>query len=115
MIVAGLKPVAYLILGYSIENMEKSKENLIWVNLKDIELTLQNYIARKSLPLNLTSGHLRAAILMLEGGYITIERDPQEAGRNLEHPFRIRVNPSGKAYFEQLAQEVGYEIKRITG
>jgi hypothetical protein len=112
-LVGGLKPVGYLLLAYFLENIELLKEPAVWVNLKDMEVTLMTYVRHKSLPLNLTSGHMKAALLMLEGGYVTIERDSQEAGRNLEHPFKIRVNPSGKTLFEELAQEVGYSIKNI--
>jgi len=113
-LVGGLKPVGYLILGYFLENIEQSREPEVWVNLKDMGVTLLSYVRRKSLPLNLTSGHIKAALLMLEGGYVTIERNSNEAGRNLEHPFKVRVNPSGKALFEELTKEVGYSIKHIT-
>ncbi len=110
-----LKPVAYLILGYGIEIAERSEEDPAAVSLKDIVTTLQNYVVRRSIPFNLTPGHIRATLLMLEGGFLSIERDPQESGRNLEHPFRIRVNPSGKALFDQLAAETGIPLKNITG
>jgi hypothetical protein len=114
-IVGGLKPVAYLILGYCLENIEQAGEPAVWLNMSDMEATLRKYVQRKNLPLNLTAGHMKAALLMLEGGYISIERDSKEEGRNLEHPFRLRVNPSGKVLFEELAGEVGYTIKNITG
>jgi len=114
-LVGGLKPVAYLILGYCLENIEQAGQPEIWVNLNDMASTLKSYVHRKSLPLNLTAGHMKAALLMIEGGYVTIERDSRETGRNLEHPFKIRVNPSGKTLFGQLENEVGYPIKNITG
>ena len=113
-IVGPLKPVAYLLLGYSIEVTDLSEEGPASVHLKDIVVTLQNYVVRRSIPFNLTPGHIRAALLMLEGGFVSIERDPQEAGRNLEHPFTIHVNPSGKALYEQLATEIGIPLKNIT-
>jgi hypothetical protein len=115
LLVGPLRGVGYLLLGYCIENIEKAKEPAVWMNLKDMESTLMGYVQRKAIPLELTTGHMKAALLMLEGGYITIERDSREVGRNLEHPFKVRVNPSGKALFEQLAKEIGYPIKNITG
>jgi hypothetical protein len=114
-LVGPLKPVAYLILGYSLEVVDRAEGNPEPVHLKDIVATLQNYVVRRSIPFNLTPGHIRAALLMLEGGFVSVERDPQEAGRNLEHPFRIKVNPSGKALFDQLAEEIGIPLKNITG
>lgn len=113
-LIGGLKPVGYLVLGYCLENIEQSGESEVWVNMRDMESTLRAYVERKNLPLNLTAGHMKAALLMLEGGYITVERDSREQGRNLEHPFKVRVNPAGKAFFEQLEKEVGYSIKHIT-
>ena len=114
-IVGPLKPVAYLILGYCIEVADQSEGDPAPVTLNDIAATLQNYVVRRSIPFNLTPGHIRAALLMLEGGFLSIQRDAQEAGRNLEHPFTFHVNPSGKALFEQLAADVGIPLKNITG
>jgi len=114
-IVGGMKPVAYLLLGYLIETTESVGQPEVWVNMKDIGMTLVNYVRRKSLPLNLTAGHMKAALLMLEGGYISIERDGREKGRNLEHPFKLRVNPSGRQLFVELSGEVGYAVTNITG
>lgn len=114
-IVGPLKPVAYLVLGYSIEVTDRSEEDPAPVNLKDVVTTLQNYVVRRSIPFNLTPGHIRAALLMLEGGFLSVERDSQEKGRNLEHPFTIHVNPSGRALYEQLAGDIGVPLKNITG
>jgi hypothetical protein len=111
----GLRPAAYLVLGYCVENLQDAKQPAFWANLKDMSATLVDYVHRKSLPFELTLGHIKATLLMLEGGYVSIERDQKEAGRNLEHPFKIRVNPSGKALFEQLAGEIGYPLKNISG
>lgn len=115
MLIKGIKPVAYLVLGYCIETAQRMGEPFIWANLKDMEAALKSYAARKDLPLNLSLGHIRAALLYLEGGYVTVERDAQEKGRDILHPFRIRVNPSGKAFFSKLAEEVGYPVHNITG
>jgi hypothetical protein len=114
-IVGPLKPVAYLVLGYSIETADRSRESLAPVSLKDVVATLQNYVVKRSMPFNLTAGHIRAALLMLEGGFLSIQRDPREQGRNLEHPFTIHVNPSGRALYEQLTKETGIPLKNITG
>jgi len=114
-IVGPLKPVAYLLLGYSIEATDLSEEGPAPVKLEEIVATLQDYVVRRSMPFNLTPGHIRATLLMLEGGFVSIDRDPQEEGRNLEHPFTIHVNPSGKALYEQLAAETGIPLKKIIG
>jgi len=113
--IGGIKPIALLVLGYCIETARKESMPEIWTNLKEVEATLNRYISMKALPLNLSPGHISASFLMLEGGYISIERDSQEQGRNLERPFKVRVNPSGKAYYERLKEEIGYEPSGITG
>jgi len=115
MLIGGVKPVAYLVLGYCIETAQRMGEPFIWMNLKDLGSTLKSFVARKNLPVNISFGHLRAGMLFLEGGYVTVERDTQEKGRDLSHPFRIRVNPSGKALFDKLAKEVGYPVRNIAG
>jgi len=77
-LVGALKPVAYLVLGFCLENIEQAKEPSVWLNLKDMAVTLISYVRRKSWPVNLTAGHIKAALLMLEGAYVTIERERDE-------------------------------------
>ena len=111
----GLRPVVYLVLGYCLESAEQAGDLWVWANLKDMESSLKAYVQRHNIPFDVSTGHVKAALLMMEGVYATIERKPEEQGRNLEHSFRIRINPSGKALFEQMAKDVGFPIKNITG